>query len=719
MLYRLLIIIIIALIVSLSSAQDYEIITPENASQLERVAQLGHGYVTDVWFEDNETLVVGDYYGGDEWQYDINNMSTSPIFRPAPIRPIIEPELSINYAYPSSDDGRWLVTNDGIWSNETGEQVMAFTGGGYIETRLLIANYLVIWRSSYREDKSLQCSQENPCGNHILIMNTFTKQLYGELFIDDVTSVNVVLNRTHLAVTRNESTDFYSLLQSDGLEFVFSLPTRLQYFNDKGTYGIEKKDNHLILWNLQTRAIQMRLNYLEGELIYFYHLSDDGRYLAVATTAERVKPDTYLYMYPQKNIGIWDTHTGKRISLIDYFAPRLTMEFSPDGRYFVLFSQSDVFFSGDRDIFFLTVYENDTGRQIFQMDNGLRRPASAMAFSPDSSLLAITFYDGRVVLVDTRTGDTLADIAGYGGYVEHVNFYDDHIITSNSDGHSDWWSTDSFELVRREQTCPIIGIDSVTNKAFCKQFEATVLGVDNWEVFPTKLQNLTKNETITLDHEQLATDWLFNTVFSPDGESFITLGNSTSRSPIIWDAKTYELISLLDDPNHYYGARDVQYLSDGAYIGSQSDLVVWDAKTFEVAVNLPYSAGINELGVYSDAGDWVAFPNEYETTITIWRLSELYTNPNPEPIIELTDYPSATLSASPDGRLLLVSTYQNTTLIETENFTVVHRYHGGGLDIQFSPDGHYIVHANGIDMSGGADESLHIGSAQVWAVPSN
>lgn len=699
-----------------SVAQEYAVITPENANQLEYVGKLGRGYVTNIEFKNDETIEIGNVFG-DKWQYAVNDMEIPPHFQPAKIPPVKADYQRIDYPFHLSSDGNWSVTHDGIRSIETNESVFEYEGFGSVREHVMASNYLIIWRTNYRTKSESRCSQDNSCTNQVIIINMFTKQLYGEILSDNIVNIDIALNSTHVAIKYDDTTDFYSLFNPSQLEFAFTIPTQIKYINESGTHGIaqEWQDNHLYVWNLETRSQVFHITYQVGEYIWGYNLSSDGRYLAVISQVELDVEATNYSNYQDKNVGLWDIQTGQQLAIIPYYAPRSTLNFSDDGQYFVIYSQSDAFFLSDKGIYFITLFETQTGRQITQIENGYSRPTSDVAFSPDGKHLAIAYYDGRIILLEMGTGKILADHQGYGGYFTHIHLHDGKVILSSEDNYSDWWNLHTIEHVDRTEDCQILGINSVSEQITCLSY-----WLNESSRTPLRLQQLTTEETIFAKDERLSFDWLLNITFSSDGKQFVTQGNYESDQPHVWDATTLNFISTLES-NYIYDIRNFQYLSDGAFIGSQSHGVIWDAQTFEIVAEFPSIAGINSRGVYSEIGDWVAFPDIEENNITIWRLSDLYTNLNPEPMNILSGYDDYEyiLSASPNGQLLAITDNNLTTLVEMETFSVVHQYYASGLEVKFSPDGRYIIHTDGICLAYGADESLHIGSAQIWAVPAS
>jgi WD40 repeat protein len=607
MLFKPALFILICLaMVNTAHAQEYDIITPENAHGLERVARLGRGYVMQAWFENDHALVVpaiqcyGEATSYDAWRYDTRDLTIPP---------------DIQFDIPMSETVCALLP-------------------------------------------------EHPG------------------FVVDVDN-----------------------------------------------------DNHrLTMLDQKRNEMQLQIDYLPQEIIYGYHLSQDGRWLAVVTNNEFTSDSAMLPItHSMKNIGIWDTVSAERVSLIEYYAPQFIMAFSDDGNYFAITARTDVFFNPLRDIsthsdpdkqdgFLTTLYETQTARPITQVDNNLPRSASALAFSPDSSILAVVFFDGRIVLVDTTSGEILHDQHGYAGYVERVQFYQNQIITTSSDGHADFWAMDTFIHQRRDDDCYLIGIDIDDGMGFCRSQNDDWAHLPNTQA-PASLLDLETQEHMLLDHSQLNDTWLASVVFSPDDRYLLTI--SATFPSFVWDAQTYEQIAELNT----YFMDDLIYVDDAPYIFANNDGVVWDAETFEEVVRLPVDADINTRSALSEDGDWLAIPsrvmhNDNRTTapdnfdLKIWRLSDLYDDFGTEPIVEIVGYGEAVLAASPDGRLLAVGLANEVVLVEMATFTEVHRFQARGREIQFSPDGRYLVVADGYPYCcGSADESLRIGYAEVWAVP--
>jgi len=549
---RLLVVVIGCLLASLGlQAQDYEVITPENVHRLERVTSLGHGYIVDSWFSDNNTLIIKNLDRGDEWVYDVNDMSAPPIFH----------------------------ANAPEWSEQL------------------------------------------------------------ERYIVDV-------NRDTSTVTVRDP---------------------------------------------RTNRIQLQISYLDGEEIYHHTLSSNGRYISIGTTVDlhmssvAIQNDSGL-----RNIAVWDTLTGNQVAHFEVYSPMLQTEFSPDNKYLAWYSRSVMGYG-----IAFGLYDIINKQQLIIIENRYDTPSS-LSFSPDSRLLAVTHFDGRIVMIETKTGAIHADIHGYRGIIEHIHFDENNIITSLGD----WWDLDTFVHQQRD-SCNVSAIHPTESIVACGQIEARF----ETQYQPTRILNLQTGQETEVPFSSV---W-----FHPDGQTLIAIDDNDNF--LIWDVSKQTTLATIANGFRYRFVRDITFLKGGRYFASRSHGTIWDTDTYKVAFEFPASADINSIGAYSESGDWVALPNTDDDSILIWRLSDILDRNSPAPIRILTGYDHAVISANPNGSLMIVTTNTGSQIYETSTFTVAQHYNEAGLEVVFSPDGRFIIHAEGECLACG--ERASISPAQVWAVP--
>ena len=373
-------------------------------------------------------------------------------------------------------------------------------------------------------------------------------------------------------------------------------------------------------------------------------------------------------------------------------------------------------------IHFVTVHELDSGREIARIDNNIRNSATDMAFSPDERLFATVFSDGRIVLVDTASGSILSETLPFPGEVWYVHTTDNLIITASRSGHSDLWDINTLAHVQRLPDCPIINLLLNTSQALCASFYNDFPGL----FIRPAWMDLETLERIPIQNNALADTYILHATFSPDGTQMITTTGNYNDSPLVWDVETEDLLATLDTGDFSEPVRDVQYLAGGTVIGSRSQGLLWDAETFKIIAQVSADVPQNQLGVYSEAGDFAAFPvkapdlrpenwntdaDPIPERVVIWRLSDLLNNPDPQPVAQI-DEAGGIGAASPDGQLLMMGTH----LIDMTTFEIVERIPVRGYEVAFSPDGRYLITADGILIYSGENPPSP-GSANIWAVP--
>jgi WD40 repeat protein len=202
----------------------------------------------------------------------------------------------------------------------------------------------------------------------------------------------------------------------------------------------------LCLWSLAGRPRLVRRFPRTGNSINALALSPDGKHLAAesdftvrlwdTSTAKELRrfegltsPESLAFSPDGKHLaaesyesglGIWDVSTGKRA--LDLGGPKngtSAVAFSPDGKWLAAGGGRH---SVERDApgdCSVRLYDRATGK-LRHTFPGLRHSVYALAFSPDSKVLAAGAESIR--LYDVRTGKRLLDRGGHEGSVEVVAF---------------------------------------------------------------------------------------------------------------------------------------------------------------------------------------------------------------------------------------------------------------------------------------------------------
>jgi WD40 repeat protein len=148
--------------------------------------------------------------------------------------------------------------------------------------------------------------------------------------------------------------------------------------------------------------------------------------------------------------GLWDRVAGKRLaSFKDLEFSVEAVAFAPDGRTAAT-AVRDSRVGKDSAI---CIWDTATGRQLRHLSS---RPVHAVAYSPDSKVLASRNGDGTVSLWDVATGREVQCLKGHRREVDSVAFSSDriHLASSSFDGDIFLWDASAgrkiTQLVRED-----------------------------------------------------------------------------------------------------------------------------------------------------------------------------------------------------------------------------------------------------------------------------
>ena len=147
-------------------------------------------------------------------------------------------------------------------------------------------------------------------------------------------------------------------------------------------------NGRVTFWNVGTGSVTRTLRF--SDPVYLSAISPDGSVLAVQTQADK-SPDTHVEM---RSVA-----TGK--VLLNRVVPHgyAGLEFTRDGRELVALGCCA---SGST----LVAWDAHTGAELWRRSAGAN--ATSFDVTPDSRLIGIGTADGKVLLLDSRTGDRTA-----------------------------------------------------------------------------------------------------------------------------------------------------------------------------------------------------------------------------------------------------------------------------------------------------------------------
>jgi WD40 repeat protein len=158
----------------------------------------------------------------------------------------------------------------------------------------------------------------------------------------------------------------------------------LALFPDGGTLLTGDTDGHLTFWDVRSRQVVRTIRL--GEPVWSAAVSPDGRLLAAQTQAES-SPNSEVQVRPVEGAKPLWTHevqdgTGG-------------LDFSPDGREVAALGCCTSFST-------VVSWGSRSGQQLFR--SRVANHATAIAYSPDSRLLAVGTEDGQVLFWNALTG---------------------------------------------------------------------------------------------------------------------------------------------------------------------------------------------------------------------------------------------------------------------------------------------------------------------------
>jgi WD40 repeat protein len=276
-----------------------------------------------------------------------------------------------------------------------------------------------------------------------------------------------------------------------------------------------------------------------------------------------------------------------------------------------------------------------------------RAAISAIAFSPDGSLLAAGDVDKKIKLFDVKSAKTIRTLSDVGTTVLSLAF-----------------SPDGSRLASA-------GKENV---------------IRLWDV---KTGQLLK----TLDGHTLAVS---DVAFAPDGSLLASSGYDKLIS--LWDVQTGEVVKVLD--GHGDSVTSLAFAPDGRLASASHDQTarLWNVQTGNVLATLSgHAGGLTRIAVAPD-GSLIATAGT-DRTVKLW---EGDTGKIARTLDGYTEN-IAGLDFSPDSQQLAVVTEHTAQIVKLKTWEVLRKFQPREdftfTDIAFAPDGKTLALANLLDVS--------------------
>lgn len=697
--------------ISLVTAQEasYEPISADNIQQTRQVGSLGTGYSYLLDYVDEQTLSLVSE--GGIWTYDLTNQN--------------QPQwVNYNVAFPiaRSSDLRWILSyRGGLWDTETQTMVYDFAdSSNYASINGIFSSdnrFVAIWQENVMRLDGESCLGANLCLEEVILWDIDAQVRRLTLQEEGVDNITFAGNGRYLAVMNAEETRFYAT-STGQLQFIIPVPLRsfsadgwsaIHWQSDTENTGLPTR---LDVWNLRTRHIDFYLNFLANENLSAMSLNADGSRLFVASVMIE-NYESLDFMENPKTIAVWDVAAQVRVaSFVEDSAFLHEFIISPNGRYFATFARQPSY--GDLPF---SVYDLWTGQvYTFQPNyDDYSRDVMKLVFSPNGNELALLYRGAEIALLRFDGTARRMVLEGFRGYSVDLAFTDKQIFLTNQRQQTFTWDMNSLELQEQAENCRLYALHP-SGLSLCGT-------VNDYE------EMFTLDNGVMVVQREGQYENLLKAVFSPDAKY---LAATTSQGAVVlWETATGEIVHIFNDTGGSLSFT-LAFIQEGRYLIGGYAGAVWDMQSFEQVAQVRLPPIWQSQFAFNEAQNWLAFPST-DNRIYIWRLSDLLNGTDataenaitsfafaPPPSEEGGDIGPFTASyvymeASPDGRLLAVS---GTLIYDMQIQSIIHRIPDSGNLLRFSPDGRLLIIGDGEWYCGCADESLQIGYARVWAVPS-
>jgi eukaryotic-like serine/threonine-protein kinase len=275
------------------------------------------------------------------------------------------------------------------------------------------------------------------------------------------------------------------------------------------------KDKTIILWDTATwnPKFPHPLTGHEGE-VYSIAFSPDGETLASGSN--------------DKTIKLWKTQTGELLRTFNgHTKPVLRLAFSPDGKFLASFSGDEK--GGDKEIRLWDVNSGLSWTLKGQENKGHDNAVSAIAFSPDGSILASAGYDNKLLLWDLEGEGQSTVLQVYDQPLKALAFSADgrYLACGSDDKTIKLWLYQP-QAQRWEPLAPLESHkDSITSIAFSPDNKTLVSASKDktirlWDVTSRRAPNSLSTNQGGLQTIQRSV------AFSPDGQTLLTGGEDNT-----------------------------------------------------------------------------------------------------------------------------------------------------------------------------------------------
>ncbi len=283
-----------------------------------------------------------------------------------------------------------------------------------------------------------------------------------------------------------------------------------------------------------------------------------------------------------------------------------------------------------------------------------RAAVSAIAFSPDGSLLAAGDVEHRIKLFDVKNAKTLQTLRDHNAIITSVAFSPDgsRLASAAKENAIRIWDVKTGQVLQTLDG----HTQAVSSVAFSPDGSLLASGgydklINLWDVKTGKIVKTLQGHT----------DSVTDVAFSPDGQRLASASQDTTAR--VWDVQSGR--ELFELKGHTGGLTTIAYSPDGQWLGTGSvdrTFKVWDARTGAIERTLD--------GFQSSPADMVFSPDSQRLAIvTEGREAQLYRIKTWEVLRQFApreDFTYSAVAFSPDGRWLALANSLDVSLWELE-----------------------------------------------------
>ena len=376
--------------------------------------------------------------------------------------------------------------------------------------------------------------------------------------------------------------------------------------------------------------------------------------------------------------------TVNQVALVECYGKGviLKMVYSPDGRMLALATALGIYF-----------YDAQTLAELRFIETSI--PVQAIAFSPNSKIIATGSWHDKVQLWWIESGQLISELEIHHSGIQAVAFSPDGhwLASADEDGLIALWQTDDAKLLRSWEAHrgPITSItfSPDSNRLISSSLDKTI-GL--WQVESgAQLMSLQQHE-----------DAVTQAVFTPDGQRFFSA--SRDRTAVLWRTDTtgwarlrrqeVRATRLYSLASHRQAVNDIAISPDGKLVATASaDQIVrlWNADNG--ALLHEFKGHVSSVIAVDFSPDGRTLASSTESLVQFWEVETHYSGQ----AIEGHMGSLQSVAVSSDGRLMATAVDTRILIWSLENQTLRHILLGHSdlvYHIAFSPQGNILASAS-------------------------